>query len=381
MCHRFLVTTAKGLEPLLADELRNLGLEPSVEPSGTVCVEGDWHTAATILVRSRIPSRLVWSVGRLPARTPAMLYDQVRRIRWPELFSPELAIAVDAKGAVANDRFALSFAPLKIKDAICDEYRKFGLPRPDVDKQQPDVRVSAFFLNGRCELSLDLAGEPLHRRGYRAAGAEAPLRENRAAALLQFLGYDGSRPFVDPFCGSGTLVIEAVLIARRMAPGLLAESEFALARIRPEAVEALDAVRRAARAERLDAAPHPIRGSDLDPEALEVARGNAAKSGVLDSVQFERADARELSAPDAFIACNPPYGERLASEEEAAQLLRDFADRLKHHAPGSDLALVVPRGVLEKSVGLRFEKRLALESGPLGLRFLRYALYRGSRKG
>ena len=375
---RFIATTAAGLEGLLAAELEALGLHPEVEPSTAVTFTGGWEDAAKVLVGSRIASRLHVSLRRFSAVSRAMLYDQVRRLDWPEIFPETLTFAVQAAGSTQGTDFALSYAPLRIKDAVCDEFRKRGRPRPNVDRHEPDVRLSAYFFEGRCELSLDLSGQPLHRRGYRKEGALAPLRENRAAALLEFCGYDGSRPFLDPFCGSGTLAIEAALIATRTAPGLLRSPEhFTMPRLFPESAEFLVAERERAALERLDNPPYPVRGTDVDPSTLSIARENARIAGMERTVHFEAADAREVTAPDSWIVTNPPYGERLADPAEAKDLLDQFVRRVKHHAVGATLGLVLPRGDLEKSVGLRPEKRLAVESGPLGLRYLCFQIRAG----
>ncbi len=380
--HRFLVTTVPGLEALLLDELREFGLEPEPTPGGPLVLDGDWAAAARVMVRSRIASRLLLSLREFSARHQAMLYDQVRRIPWPDLFPPSRSIAIHAAGSVEGTDYKLSFAPLKIKDAICDEFRHRGLPRPDVDRRDPDVRLTAFFHRGRCELSVDLSGEPLHRRGYREEGAEAPLRENRAAALLRFAGYDGSELFTDPFCGSGTLVIEAALIATRRAPGLLRPARgFAAHRLFPECARPLERELERAAAESLPAPPHPIRGSDVSETTLAVARGNAAKAGVARAVRLERREALSIEAGGGWIVSNPPYGERLSDRESAAELLREFVHRVKHHATGTRLALVLPRGGLEKAVGLKPKRRLAVGGGSLALRFLLFEIYAGSRKG
>jgi putative N6-adenine-specific DNA methylase len=381
---RVLVTTAPGLEALLADELRELGLTPEVEPGGVVVVNGDWREAAIVATRSRIASRLLVSLRRFSAGNQAMLYHQVRRIDWRDLFPPTFSFAVHVAGAVPEGAdFTLPFAALKIKDAVCDEFRKLGGPRPSVDRRNPDVRLSAHFFQGQCELSLDLAGEPLHRRGYRKDGAEAPIRENRAAALLRFAGYDGSAPLVDPFCGSGTIVVEAALLALRRAPGLLRGAEsYAGARVYPEYGAALAAVREGAAAEALPALPAPIVGSDVSDAVLVAARANARAAG-LDGVaglRLERRDAREVEVSGGWVVSNPPYGERLEDQESAGALIGEFVRQLKHHGAGCRLALVLPRGPVEKSVGLKPARRLAVESGPLGLRYLLFEMYAGRRR-
>lgn len=375
---RFLATSAPGLQGLLREEVQELGIEAEVEPSGAVAFTGSWPEAARVLVRSRIASRVLLSIRRFACRNRAMLYDQVRRIDWPSVFPHSLTLAVEAAGTIHSRDLTLAFAPLRIKDGICDEFRKRGHPRPDVDRRNPDVLVRAFFANGRAELSVDLSGEPLHKRGYRRDGAQAPIRENRAAALLRFTGYDGSRPLVDPFCGSGTFPIEAWLIATRTAPGLLRDpGVFALGRVVPDARPALETELAAAAARRLPAPPHPIRGSDQDTQALADARANAGRAGAAGGIVLTQADARELEAPNSWIVSNPPYGERLEDPAAAAELLRAFVHQVKHHAVGSRLGLVLPRGALEKAVGLRPEARLSLESGPLTLRFLCYEIRAG----
>lgn len=376
---RFLVTSAPGLEGLLADELGEMGLVPEPRPTGAVGVDGGWEAAARVLVRSRLASRVLLPLRRFSARTPAMLYDQVRRIDWPAVFPSTLSMVVEAHGSGEGLDYAHSFAPLKIKDAVCDEFRKRGHERPDVDRQDADVRLLAHFFHGKCILAMDLTGDPLHRRGYRLAGSEAPLRENRAAGLLRFAGYDGSEPLHDPFCGSGTLPLEAALIARRIAPGLLRPPDsFALTRVVPEAVEALAAERAAAEADVLPAAAAPITGSDLDPAVLEAARANAERAGV--TVTFRPGDAREVTGEGLLFAANPPYGERLQDPAAAGELLDAFVRRIKHHAVPARLALVLPRGPLERAVGLRPERRLDVAGGSLRLRYSLFTLYEGSRK-
>jgi putative N6-adenine-specific DNA methylase len=378
---RFLVTAPTGLSGLLAEELAELGIEAAVTPSGVAVFTGDWSDAARVLTRSRIGSRLLLSIREFSARTVDMLYDQVRRVEWRSLFPHTMSIAINAYGTAEGTDYKLSFAPLKIKDAVCDEFRKLGGPRPDVDRVNPDVRMAAFFFNGRCELSIDLCGRPLHRRGYREEGAAAPIRENRAAALLRLAGYDGSGPLLDPFCGSGTIPIEAAMIARRMAPGLLRPPDsYAGARLVPALGEALAAERAAAEAEVRPRAEHPVVGRDIADEALATARRNARLAGVETDIRFESGDARQVSAPGGWIVSNPPYGERLADSEAAANLINEFVRRVKHHGTGATLALVLPRGPLENAVGLKPKRRLPLESGPLGLSFLVFEIYAGSRR-
>ncbi len=381
MKHRFFATTSPGLELLLEKELRSFGLQAELEPSGVVAFEGEWYEAAKVLLNSRVGSRVMLSLRRFSAKTSAMLYDQVRRIEWAKLFNSNQSIAVFAHGDIKETDYALSFAPLKIKDAICDEFRKFGVERPNVDRADPDLRLEAFIHGGRCELSVDITGEPLHKRGYRLKGADAPLRESRAAALLVFAGYDGSQRLVDPFCGSGSIVIEAAMIARKVAPGLLrAPNTWAMMKIFKESEPEFHRAYEEARAAVIADTDVKIFASDNNHKTLALARDNALRAKIKDSIKFEVLDARELMAPDSMIVCNPPYGERMGDEEEAIELIGAFTRQAKHHSAGSTLNFVLPRGPLEKAVGFKPSRKLFIENGPIPSVFLHFELYSGSRK-
>lgn len=379
---RFIVSTAPGLEPLLAEELQELGLETTPSGAGALTFEGEWLDAARVMTNSRIGSRLMLSIKEFSAKNSAMLYDQVRRVKWTDWLTTETTFAVSVHGSVVGTDFALSFAPLKIKDAICDEMKKLGVDRPNIDRKTPDVRIEAFVNSGRCEISIDLGKEPLHRRGYRTSGGEAPLRENRAAALLKFVGYDGSQPFWDPFCGSGTIAIEAALIATHTAPGLLKEPQ-SYANIwaeRPDARDALKVARKEAEAKRIKKAPASIRASDKSAKALDETRANIRRAGFLDSIQVGKADASQIEAPDHFIVCNPPYGVRLEEQEHAAEILADFTRQVKHKSTGSTLGLVVEAGMLEKAVGFKPARKMNIQNGQMLTKFLKYEIFSGKRE-
>ncbi len=373
---RLIATTAPGLEQLLAEELGALDLGAVETTPGAVTFETDWPGAARVLVRSRIASRLLLSIRRFAARSEAMLYDQTRRVPWTEHLRPGATIAVFAHGSTTGTSYPLRFAALKVKDAVCDEMRKLTGDRPDVSRTQPDVRIEALFVGRRAELSIDLSGEPLHRRGWRLAGGEAPLRENRAAALVRLAGPSTGRTLVDPFCGSGTIAIEAALVATQRAPALDRPLDaFACTRLYPESRDAIAAEQARAATEVLATPLFPIRASDLAEDVLAEARENAARARVAHAITFVRADARELEIADAVIVANPPYGERVATVSEAATLISAFTRQLKHHAKGSRLALVLPQGPLEANVGLKPARRVAFSNGPIPSRLLVYELY------
>ncbi len=384
---KFLVTSAPGLQGLLKEELLEIGIpNPTEEESGVVSFEGEWNEASKVLIRSRIASRLLLSLRKFSARNVAMLYDQVRRIDWDDFLQPEMAFAVFAHGNPGSDTdFKLSFAPLKIKDAICDEMRKRcqGF-RPMVDRQNPDARIEAFFNGGKCELSVDLSGEALHRRGYREDSGESPLRENRAAALLRFAGFDGSQDLHDPFCGSGTIAIEAALIQQKIAPGLLRPTEnFAISKLFPAASAAFAEERKAAEAEKSRTPPkeNRIRASDLRSTPLINAKQNARTARVYNYIEFFEANALKISGENLFLVFNPPYGERLRDLDSAIALLKDFGHHIKHNCPGTKLHLIIPKGELEGAIGFRASRRLNIENGPFASVFLKFEIYSGSKRG
>lgn len=382
----FIVTTAPGLAGLLLEEIVELGCAGEAEGDTTVRLQGEVEDAITVLLCSRIASRVMLPVRKFSARNVAMLYDQVRRIEWPKYLPEGASIAVYVHGNGKNVDYAMSFAPLKIKDAICDEMRKAGRLRPDVDRQLADIRIEALISDGRCELSLDLAGLPLHHRGYRASSGEAPLRENRAAALLRFVGYDGSQPLYDPFCGSGTILIEAALIALGRPPGVLRRPDsYALPKILPEAAASLkEAHKLMLAADRESSAEGfsipAIIGSDTSDAVLRDARDNIRRAGLDKFIELYSGDARELVAPSACIVTNPPYGVRISDQQKAAALLADFTRQVKHACAPANLGLVVESGPLEKATGLRPSRKLTLRSGELELRFLKYDIFAGKRE-
>jgi len=373
----FILTSAPGLEELTKSELTELGVNAELDAPGALRFEGTWEDAANVLTYSRTASRLLITLRKFTARNQAMLYDQCRRIEWAKLFKNyDHTFAVFTHGTIVDADYNLKYAALKIKDAICDEVKKYQGDRPNVDRQNPNIRIEAFFHGGKCEISVDLSGEPLHRRGYREEAGEAPLRENRAAALLKFAGWDGTQKLIDPFCGAGTILVEAALLAQNRAPGLLKNIEsYAGVHIVPELMTALEKVRKGA-AKAAVVFKGRIYGSDISPVAVKLTRQHLKGAGASHLVSVDQKDALNLRETDALIVCNPPYGERL-KEEDAADLISKFVRQVKHHCAPATLVLVIPKGELEKSVGLKPEKSLSVENGSMTLKFLKFDIFAG----
>jgi len=380
---KFLVTCAPGLETLLENELKEMGLTPQIAGLGVLSIESEsWDSAFQVLLWSRIASRVLLSLREFAAKNEAMLYDQVRRIDWLQLAKVAQTLAVHAHGS--NETYPITFATLKIKDAICDAFRKLGIDRPSIDRQDPDLRIEAFFKSGRCEISADLSGLPLHRRGYREESGFAPLRENRAAALLRFAGYTGAEKLIDPFCGSGTIAIEAALIASGRAPGTLRSAgSYKFVHLFPDIGEKfVKAHQLALRTEEKTSQNNGQKSAtillrDTSKKMLGQAKDNAKRAGVAHLMKFEMADARTLEEPNSLIVTNPPYGIRL-DDEEAASLIAEFTRQVKHHCAPSKLVFILPKGDLMKSVGFKPEgQRIFLRSGELDMQFVKFNIREG----
>ncbi len=312
---RFFATCAKGTEGALRRELVGLRLRGVRGEQGGVGFEGELPAALTACLHSRVAMRVLLPLGHFAAADAASLYDGVRAIDWSDWLTARTTLAVEA--SVRDSAITHSmFAALKVKDAVVDALRDRLGARPDVDPKDPDVRIVLHLARDEADLSLDLAGEPLHRRGYRSGMTPAPLKETLAAAVLMLGGVDPDRPFIDPMCGSGTLAIEHALRARRVAPGL--SRAFGFQRwpsYRGALQSTWDRLKEEARRSALPAAPAPILARDLFPKALDAARRNAAAAGVATDLRFEKGDVRDLS-PEPGVAAgtlcmNPPYGERL----------------------------------------------------------------------
>ena len=308
-------TTARGTEELLAEELKELGARRIRQDRGGVRFLASLDEALRVCLWSRIAMRVLYPLGEYEVHGADGLYDAVASIPWEEHLTPETTFAVEAT-LKDSEHSHTGFVALKVKDAVVDRLREKQGARPDVDPRNPDLRVVAHLVRERLSLSLDLCGEPLHRRGYRVRPTPAPLKETLAAALLRAAGYRGDEALVDPMCGSGTLLIEGGLIARNRAPGL--NRDFAVEkwpRLGERARELLEDLRADARRHERKVTV-PLLGFDKDPEALEAAQRNVRAARLSEEIRLEEADATKLPALPAsggLLLTNPPYGDRLGS--------------------------------------------------------------------
>jgi putative N6-adenine-specific DNA methylase len=379
---QFFAVCPRGLEPLLADELRAQGGAQIAPEGGGVGFAGSMRTAYRANLHSRIASRVLWQVGGGEYGDEHDLYACAREVAWERHFDARRTLRVDTSASRSPLR-SLDFATLRIKDAIVDRLREATGSRPSIDRASPDVRVFAFLDERRLTLYLDLSGEPLFKRGWRAEKGEAPLKENLAAGLLGLAGWTPQLPLLDPFCGSGTIAIEAALIASGRAPGLdrrfaferLAGFDAALWRgLKEEAAAAID-----------DDAGARIAGSDISTRVLDTARGNARLAGLqawLDDgrLSFAAADARQVQpiAAEGLVVSNPPYGEQSAPRSATVPaLMRDFGDRLKASFAGWTAFLLSADLDLPRQMRLHETRRTVLFNGALECRLFRFEMVAG----
>ncbi len=356
---RFFATCPRGLELLLADELRGLNAEKVHAVGGGVQFAGDFFLCYRINLESRLASRVLWQVASGGYSSEADIYRISQAPRWTDFFEPARTIRVDVS-ATKSPLASLNFATLKIKDAVCDKMRSLSGRRPSVDTRAPDVPLQAHLTERDFTLYLDTSGEPLFKRGRRLAAGEAPLRENLAAGILRLAGWTPGIPLLDPMCGSGTILLEAAHMALDIAPGL--GRHFAFEKFKNfdsrrwrELTQQAAACRRAKR--RL-----AIYGSDLSLDAVNAARTNLAAAGMDKIVNLKKADVLELTAPEneGIIVTNPPYGVRLGEQEELADFYPKLGDVLKKQFTGWRAYLLSADMQLPKLIHLAASKRTPL---------------------
>jgi 23S rRNA (guanine2069-N7)-methyltransferase / 23S rRNA (guanine2445-N2)-methyltransferase len=377
--HPFLASVPRGLADLLAKELAALGAADVRERATGVAFAGTLTTAYRACLESRLANRVFLELTRFEAASAEAFYTAAREVDWSRHLGPRATLACDFSGKHPTITHS-HFGALKLKDAIVDTLREASGGRPDIVLDRPSVRVHAHARGTQITLSLDLAGESLHRRGYRGAAGEAPLKENVAAGVLARSGWPdlaaAGAEFLDPMCGSGTLVIEAALMAARCAPGLRREY-FGFLGWRGHDETAWRQVREAAQARCLAAEPPPsvIRGHDRDPAAVRDARANAERAGIAGWVQFEvrplAQSAPARSAGTGLLCTNPPYGVRLEDLDAARSIHRELGEVLRERFPGWQAAVLTGAPQLGMELGIRAARTHALWNGAIECRLLR----------
>ena len=377
--HEFVATVPRGLADLLARELEALGAGQLRERSAAVLFSGTLESGYSACLWSRTASRVLLQLTEFDAASSDEFHAQVRAFNWSAHIDPARTIACEFTGTHPTITHS-HYGALRLKDGICDRLRDDTGTRPDVEPTRPAVRVHAHANGTHVTLSLDLAGEGLHRRGYRTESGEAPLRENLAAGVLLRARWpeaaERGAEFLDPMCGSGTLAIEAAMIAARRAPGL-ARDYFGFLGWKGHDAALWQQLKTEAAQRALAQIPSIIRGSDIDQRALSVAAGNAQRAGVSALLRFEHsavAAVRALTDEPGLICCNPPYGERLGDEAQARSVFADLGRTLREHFAGWDAAILSAHLDSARELRLRSYRVHELWNGAIPVRLLRIDL-------
>ena len=376
-------TTQFGLEDVLADELRQLGATIEYVGSRAVEFSGSQQLLYEAVLWSRTAMRLLRPFADFDAPDERALYDEVYAIDWQRYLQPGQTFAITAVVNKSSFEHSLYVAQLT-KDAIVDQLRERTGQRPSVDTRNPDIRLHLRMHENEVILSLDAAGDSLHRRGYRQGTNEAPLNEVLAAGLVLLSGWDQKSPLIDPLCGSATILTEAGLLAQRIAPGLFHRGKFGFENWPDFDAGLWRRVRQDAGKQRLSEPQAYLAGSDLDARVITEARANVAAAGLDECIRLRVADVREALPPPGevpgVVITNPPYGERIGEEAEMDALYKTIGDALKTNFQGYEAFIFTGNLEAAKRIGLKATRRIPLFNGPIDCRLLRYELYRGSRR-
>ena len=377
MTYTFFATCPKYLETLLADEIESLGGGNVKLAQGGVEFSGSLGTGYCACLWSRLANRVLLLVRETSVLSTEELYQAVLAVDWQTHFDSEQTFVVDYAGSLRGIKNS-HFGALKIKDAIVDYFRNNDMERPSISKAVPDLRVNVYCYKGRARISIDLSGDSLHRRGYRQDGGIAPLKENLASALLIRANWPEfakqNKPLIDPMCGSGTLLIEAALIATDTAPGLL-RWRFGLQTWKQHDAQLWQQLWDAAELRREQgelAYQGEIHGYDGTPKAVTQCRENSVQAGVDNFIRVSCRQLQELkplthkaNIPPGLVITNPPYGERLSEVGDIKYLYQFLGEKVNQHFIGWQLAMITGNVELGKAVGLRSYKQYSFYNGPI----------------
>ena len=364
-------TTARGFEELLKSELTELGAQDAKVAQGGVHYWADDETLYRTLLWSRLSSRILLPIVQAKVFSDLDLYSAVVGVNWLDYFDEKVHFFVDFNGTNQEIRHT-QFGAMRVKDGIVDYFERHGRARPNVDKEQPDIRIHAYLNRDDVVLSLDLSGDALHMRGYREDTGKAPLRETLAAAIVLRSGWQKGTPLVDPMCGSGTLLIEAAQMEAQIAPQLYrlhwgfdfwqGHNQAAWEKVKEEALALAETEKQR------ENSPH-FYGFDLDHRVLQKAKQNAQNAGVAHLMQWQQGDVAAIKNPSPNVAgtviCNPPYGERLGTTPALIALYSVFGQRLKQQFAGWNASIFSGEPSLLDCLRLRSHRQFKAKNGPL----------------
>jgi len=373
---KIVAKTLAGLENILASEIRALGAESVSVERRAVSFIGDQEMMYKANFHCRTAIKILKPIAEFEVATRDELYDHAKNIPWTEYLALGKSFAIDS--TVQSEMFVNSmFASLRVKDAIADQFREATGKRPSVNSDDPDIRINVYLMNNHCILSLDSSGESLHKRGYRIGQGEAPINEVLAAGMILLTGWHGEKDFLDPMCGSGTLLIEAAMIAKGIPPGMYRKS-FGFEKW-PDFDEKLFAEIYNGDYEK--DFKGKIVGSDISPKDIAVARANVKNASLTKVIELQVQDIASLEAPfeNGIIITNPPYGERM-KPQSIAELYTSIGNTLKNRFAGFQAWIISSSDDGLKSIGLKPSKKIELFNGALACSYRCFELFKGTHK-
>ncbi|MGQ9645038.1 MAG: THUMP domain-containing class I SAM-dependent RNA methyltransferase [Thermodesulfobacteriota bacterium] len=377
---RIAITCAKGVSPYLEQEILSLGFPVLSKRISKVETEGTLEDTMRLNLLIRTGHRVLYQLESLKAKTPDDLYNHLLRMPWEDYIPQDGYFSVTS--SVNNPTIKDSrFANVKCKDAIVDHLRERLGRRPDTGPDRSKIVVHLYWRRDLCQVFLDTSGEPLSRRAYRMIPLKAPMQETLAAAVVMSTGWPKKGNFINPMCGSGTLAIEATLIALNRAPGLL-RNNFGFMHLKGFSESAWRILRSRVKAEERDGLNGRIIATDISQQAVDSARKNAMTAGVDRFIDFGVCDFSNTPVPEGggVVILNPEYGERMGEQEDLKKIYKGIGDFFKKRCQGYTGYVFTGNIELAKRVGLRTKRRLSFYNGPIECRLLEYDLYEGSQK-
>ncbi len=377
--NKYFAICPRGLEELLLEELRGVGAEELKTTHGGVHFSGDWSVCYRANLESRLATRILWHIVTGPYAKEDDIYRLAVRQLWPNHFAVSRTMRV-VTTAIKCPLKSLDFVTLRVKDAVCDRFREDLGERPNIETRNPDVSIHVFLTENTCTLYLDTSGQPLWQRGFRKASVDAPLKENLAAGILKLSGWQPGMPLIDPMCGSGTFLLEAVQMALDRAPGL--DRGFAFELLKKFDALVWAGIRAAAESRVKPAERMDIRGWDNDDRAVRATRRNLQEAGFANIVTVDQGDILEIAPLNetGILVTNPPYGERIGEQDELAAFYPQLGTALKRHWAGWNCFFFTADLRLPKLVGLKPSRKTPLFNGPLECRLFEIRMVAGSNR-
>jgi putative N6-adenine-specific DNA methylase len=373
---KIVAKTLAGLENVLADEIKALGAESVSVERRAVSFIGDQEMMYKANFHLRTAIKILKPIAEFEVTNRDELYDHAKEIPWTNYLALGKSFAIDA--TVQSEMFVNSmFASLRVKDAIADQFREATGKRPSVNSDDPDIRINVHLMNNHCTLSLDSSGESLHKRGYRIGQGEAPINEVLAAGMILLTGWHGEKDFLDPMCGSGTLLIEAAMIAKGIPPGMYRKS-FGFENW-PDFNEKLFAEIYNGDYEK--EFEGKIMGSDISPMDIALAKANIKNASLSKVIELQVQDFIKMEPPfeNGIIITNPPYGERM-KPQSITELYTSMGNTLKNKFAGFEAWIITSSEDGLKSIGLKPTKKIELFNGSLACSYRRFELFKGTHK-